>query len=210
METSVDVQPAASRFQHDSYAPAPSHSFAQWMEDGASLRHLQDATPWMIGDWINHGERAYGERYSQALSELGYSYYHVARLSLCCRAFPPSCRKMEIRDGFRLTMGHHMAVMHLKEEERDAWLERALDERWPIRQLKIARKVATDQGDTISHPLLPPSEDPYRARLFSALEEIPHRAVELCHKGSGEWWEEILLDGDGGEPLKIKFSVQVS
>ena len=44
---------------------------AGWERCGAFLRHVEGAVQWWIGDWLNYGEQAYGEKYSQAMDALG-------------------------------------------------------------------------------------------------------------------------------------------
>ena len=46
-------------------------SFAEWENCGAFLQQIEGAVQWWIGDWLNYGERAYGEKYSQALDVTG-------------------------------------------------------------------------------------------------------------------------------------------
>jgi len=38
-----------------------------WEAYGKGLRRAEAAIHWIIGDWLNYGERAYGEMYAQAL-----------------------------------------------------------------------------------------------------------------------------------------------
>lgn len=57
-------------------------TFQQWEECGETLRTIEGAVQWWIGDWLNYGEHAYGEKYAQAVSETEAEtwriYAHVA------------------------------------------------------------------------------------------------------------------------------------
>src|SRR6476661_2250921 len=46
-------------------------SFHAWAWAGEVLRRMDRSVRWWIGDWINYGERQYGERYSQAIEVTG-------------------------------------------------------------------------------------------------------------------------------------------
>src|ERR1039457_2825142 len=41
--------------------------FDEWAQCGTLLRRMKGAVQFWIGDWLNFGEHAYGEKYSQAL-----------------------------------------------------------------------------------------------------------------------------------------------
>ena len=43
-----------------------SPPYAEWEQCGAVLRQIDGAVQWWLGDWLNYGEHAYGEQYSQA------------------------------------------------------------------------------------------------------------------------------------------------
>src|SRR5689334_6846561 len=59
--------------------------YEQWAQYGRKLALVKKGVQWAIGDWINHGERRYGETYAQAVAETGLSeevlmnYASVAR-----------------------------------------------------------------------------------------------------------------------------------
>lgn len=44
-------------------------SFEDWCEFGHGLQKLECATQWTVGDWLNYGERRWGEKYAQAIEE---------------------------------------------------------------------------------------------------------------------------------------------
>jgi len=44
-------------------------SFDAWEECGSYLQRIEGAIQFWIGDWLNFGQHAYGEKYAQAVSE---------------------------------------------------------------------------------------------------------------------------------------------
>lgn len=57
-------------------------SFEEWEQCGVQLRMIEGAVQFWIGDWLNYGEHAYGEKYAQAVDETQADtwmvYSHVA------------------------------------------------------------------------------------------------------------------------------------
>ena len=43
-------------------------TFEEWEACGVALSAIEGAVQWWIGDWLNFGEAAYGEKYAQAVS----------------------------------------------------------------------------------------------------------------------------------------------
>lgn len=42
------------------------------------MRYIEGAVQWWVGDWLNFGERKYGEKYAQGMDATGYAYQTVA------------------------------------------------------------------------------------------------------------------------------------
>jgi hypothetical protein len=40
----------------------PGMDFAEWESLGHTLGRMEKAVQWWIGDWLNYGEREYGEK----------------------------------------------------------------------------------------------------------------------------------------------------
>lgn len=47
----------------------PTTSYESWENIGEQLNQIEGAIQWWIGDWLNFGERKYGEMYAQAVDE---------------------------------------------------------------------------------------------------------------------------------------------
>ena len=53
-------------------------SFEEWQEIGKQLQKIHGSIQWWIGDWLNFGERKWGEKYTQAIEETGLDYDTLA------------------------------------------------------------------------------------------------------------------------------------
>jgi len=104
--------------------------YEEWEKIGGKLKLCNRAIQWWIGDWINYGEKEYGEMYSQALDETDYEYeslrnavWVVSRIELSRR-----------RDN--LSFSHHQEVAPLEPNDQDYWLNRAEKEHLTRRELR--------------------------------------------------------------------------
>lgn len=77
----------------------------RWQEIGATLKDIDGAVQWWIGDWLNFGERGYGEMYSQALEETDYDEGTLRNAKWVSAQYELSRR----RDN--LSFGHHQTAL---------------------------------------------------------------------------------------------------
>ena len=60
-------------------------SLAEWQACGARLRQVEGAIQFWIGDWVNYGHKAYGDKYVEAVDATGFdqrtieTYSYVAQ-----------------------------------------------------------------------------------------------------------------------------------
>lgn len=113
-------------------------SYTEWAEKGKELDKLarisEYVLPWLIGDWVVAGEELFDERYAQAVDFTGYTYGRIANCAWVARRVPINMRKKG------LTFAHHEAICSLPNEERDRWLEMAVERFWTVRELKAHAK----------------------------------------------------------------------
>ena len=98
-------------------------SFNQWLECGEFIKRANGAVHFWIGDWINFGERKYGEKYSQALDESQYDYQTLRNDAWIARRVELSRR----RDN--LSFSHHADVAELEPEDQEILLQKAVNEK---------------------------------------------------------------------------------
>jgi N6-adenosine-specific RNA methylase IME4 len=113
-----------------------SLSFDEWERVGQALRMVEGSVQWWLGDWCNFGERAYGEKYSQAVEATDYEYGTVANASYVASRFESSRRRET------LSFGHHQNVAALDPGIQDGWLSLAESERWSVQELRARLKKA--------------------------------------------------------------------
>ena len=82
-------------------------TYSEWEEIGLSLQMMGKAIQWWIGDWINFGERRYGESYAQAIEVTGYAYGSLRNAAWVASEIELSRR----RDN--LSWSHHNEVASL-------------------------------------------------------------------------------------------------
>jgi 16S rRNA G966 N2-methylase RsmD len=99
-------------------------SYSDWESLGSKLQHIEGAVHWWIGDWLNYGEKNYGEIYSQALDQTGYDYSTLkhdkwvsGRIELC-------------RRRHKLNLSIHEEVASLEPDDQDYLLEMAETNDW--------------------------------------------------------------------------------
>lgn len=110
-------------------------SFEDWMRCGDFIRNAQGAVHFWIGDWLNYGERVYGEVYAQAMDETHYKYQTLANDKWVSKSIPPSRRRET------LTWSHHAEVADLMPEDQDILLTRAVEEKLDSKQFRqLARQ----------------------------------------------------------------------
>jgi len=84
-------------------------SFDDWEDLGERLAGARESLRWWLGDWVNFGEAAYGEKYAQALDETHYSYSALRNIAYTTKNTPESLRHQD------LTFEHHTTVAGLEE-----------------------------------------------------------------------------------------------
>jgi len=108
--------------------------FDDWLHVGEMLKTAEGSVQFWIGDYLNYGEKAYGEKYAQAVHEkqaaTWMNYAWVAR-------------KVEISTRVEnLTWAHHRLVAHLESGDQNYWLAQAMAKGLSYRDLATAIKAA--------------------------------------------------------------------
>lgn len=123
-------------------------TFAQWAEIGSKFQYVSGSLNWWLGDWLNEGEKRYGETYAQAIELTGskidslYDYSYVA-----------SKVKFSLRNK-NLSWTHHKYIAHLPEGEQCIWLAHADEHSLSSRELKLALEQAGASKKQLPKPEL--------------------------------------------------------
>jgi len=112
-------------------------TYERWTEIGGLLKRMDGALSWWWGDWCNYGERAYGEKYSQAIDDTGLAYQTLVNYAYVSRRYNNNRRRLS------LTFQHHSELAFLDDDgEQDEWLDRAEVENWKKGQLQQRLRLA--------------------------------------------------------------------
>lgn len=92
-------------------------SYEEWEAIGGQLQQAERSLMWWIGDWLNYGERKYGEMYAQAVETTGKSYDALRNAKWVAGKFELSRR----RDS--LSWSVHSELAGLSKREADQGLD---------------------------------------------------------------------------------------
>ncbi len=113
----------------------------EWDKIGGALKRFHKANKWWIGDWLNFGERKYGEMFSQVMDDTELEYHTLQKYK-----WVASMIKMSLRRN-NLSFTHHELTAGMKPKEQERWLSEAEEEKWDTRemakQIKEANKLPT-------------------------------------------------------------------
>jgi N6-adenosine-specific RNA methylase IME4 len=109
-------------------------SYDEWMSFGGKLRLINNACLWWWGDWINFGERKYGETYAQALDESDYSYSSLSGAKWVCSQIE-FCRRRQ-----NVPLSFYQEIADLGEQEQDELLDECESNNWTRRELREAKR----------------------------------------------------------------------
>ena len=132
-------------FTETGWTPPADLPLEGWLSVGETFQRMEASTRWWLGDWWNHGERAYGDMSSQAAKDsvldlTGSVYDAVRKAGYVAERFPIERRRSN------LSWSHHDVVAALPPEDADALLDQAEAGAWSMRVLKIAAGHAQRDG----------------------------------------------------------------
>lgn len=106
----------------------------QWLECGKFIRHAEQSLMFWMGDWLNYGEEAYGEKYSQALESKDFVYGTLRNAAYVARKVPLIRRRPE------LSFSHHHFVAALDPKDQIIMLDEAVRNKLSCDELLILIK----------------------------------------------------------------------
>lgn len=122
-------------------------TYEEWAAIGPKLALLGDWLPWAVGDWLKHGQWAYGEKYAQAASETGLKEERLVQYQWVAERVENNTR---VRFS-ALHWTHFRAVAALPAPQQAEWLQRAADEGLTTRQLHHCVAVHRDPASECEH-----------------------------------------------------------
>lgn len=123
-------------------------SYEEWESIGAELFKVDQAWQWWVGDWINYGEKKYGETYTHALTVTGKTIGTLQDIAWICREFESSLR-------YEVSFYHHRLVASLDIQSRGRILAEAEEKRhpasWVREQVRLLKGEPEKNADTDEH-----------------------------------------------------------
>jgi N6-adenosine-specific RNA methylase IME4 len=123
-------------------------TFAEYEQLGRDLNVIEGAVQWWRGDWLNYGERRWGEMYAQAIQD----EWEVGYQALANYAWVAKQVEFSIRIE-NLSWTHHYQVAPLPPDEQREWLARAVENEWSVAQLKREIRNERLQAATLAEVL---------------------------------------------------------
>lgn len=121
-------------------------SRTEWDDLGHKIAQVAKSIGFIVGDWINHGEKQWGDMYADAMQQTGLDYQTL-------RDFAYTARRVELSlRNDKLDFSHHRVVAKLKSPEDQArWIELAEKNNLSVRRLRVSmnfgRVVSIDEMD---------------------------------------------------------------
>lgn len=120
-------------------------SHPEWDDLGKKLTSMTKILGIYVGDWINFGEKAYGEKYKEALVTSGIPYNTLKNYASVSKRVKLALREKSL--GFEF----HSAVAKFKSFEQKMWLEMAKAHNLSIRRfrksIKLGRLATEEETD---------------------------------------------------------------
>ena len=124
--------------------------FKEWEKIGSHLKKIGGAVQLWLGDWINFGEKAYGEKYSQATEGTHYELQTLQGYSSIAKRTENTRKKLGSNPT--LLLGAHWdLIADRPEAEQEKWVKKTTDNNWTIKELREAIK----ESKKVDTPELP-------------------------------------------------------
>lgn len=130
--------------------PIGNPTFEQWLVCGDFIKKAEGAVHFWIGDWLDYGEKRYGEMYNQAIEQTGYDYQTLANDKYVAGRIEFSRRREN------LTFRHHADVVNLPPQDQDTLLSQA--EKNNISSTKFRQFVREYRYRQLKTPEIPEGE----------------------------------------------------
>lgn len=153
------VEAGAAAWEATGLSLPEGMSFEQWEDVGGTLATMERAVNWWVGDWLNYGERQYGEKYTQAIEATGRRLQSLMNYASVAGRVPVEARRPA------LSWSAHRAVAYLDPADRDRLLDEAERKEWGSREIEAAVKDQTTKA-------IPPAKVEQSTRSGEIVGEI--------------------------------------
>lgn len=168
-----------------------------WLQLGEQLKRVESGIQWWIGDWLNYGERNYGEKYTQGLDATDYSLKGLQNIAYVAGRVETS-RRREL-----VPFSTHSEIASLEPDEQMQALDEIEqnhlsknDTRKLVKHIKRGNLITDKQntldiklGDFRQAKIEPDSVDfiisdlPYPIEFIDLFEDLGNKAMEWLKPG---------------------------
>lgn len=181
----------------------PGLSFGVWHWLVEKLQEADTAVQWWLGDALNYGEHAYGDKYTQAVEDTGRSKQVLMNYASVARRIETSRRREDVPYSI------HVEVACLPPKEQEEVLAKAAEDSNPtVREMRrqvgrIQRKLGKTKSEI--ELLHTPEVQEYLKRYIETVrqleEEVPLTARFLrnmaqSHAAQANWQKSRTVDDD--------------
>ncbi len=162
--TEMSLMPDA--FQKNGYLPAEALTYEQWVADGKFIETADSSVQWWVGDWMNHGEKQYGDdKYKQAMEMTGFEYQTINQFKWVASRIQPITRVIN------LSFAHHRAVAKYEPEQQQLLLGKADELGLSVKQFitQIPRLLL----------VLPENVHIHHADFYEQVKEVEDESIDL-------------------------------
>lgn len=178
-----------------SWRAQPDMTYLEWEAEGRKFQSMSESLNWWIGDWLNEGERRYGETYTQAIAVTGHK---LDQLTVCKYVASHVRRAVRVAG---LSWTHHRYVAHLDEAAQQSLLAAAARLNLSSRELQEAvddYEAALD-GPAEEIPFsFAPNNSLYNAELRDT-DDAPVPVIQCLGV-----WEYAATDADGYDCYRLR------
>lgn len=118
-------------------------TFEQWLQQGRELWYAKQSISWCLGDWLNYGEHAYGQKYTQAISETDYTLQTLMNYAYTAKAIDPTARRENV------SFSNHSEVASLNPVQQKQALDNLESGAWNRDQVRAYKRSLKAQPDVI-------------------------------------------------------------
>lgn len=164
-------------------------AFEEWEKIGATLGTIERGVNWWVGDWLNYGESAYGEKYAQAVEGSGWKLQSLINMASVAGRIPPARRKES------LSWSCHRVVAYLEPAQQERLLDEAESKGWGSRDIEAAAKALRKEVPATPKKEAPPAptseENNLPARVDSAEPAAAVVELDLDTRPEGDLLAEL-------------------
>lgn len=164
-------------------------TFDEWEGLGPLILGAARSSMWWIGDWLRHGEGAYGTRYMDAVELTGLDGQTLRTAKMIAGYFPDVLRRRN-----NLSWSHHREVgVSTEAAEWEYWLDRCEDEGLSVHALRLAIR-AKDVEAKEGKPEPAPKTAEQKPVTVAMSPERATRLAPMLHKLLDRWRPHLAPD----------------